>query len=86
MRSYIRHPSGIPVEIELCPAGSCRDAISSRLCDVGLGGISFAVPARMHIGMLVRVYIPLAEPPFEAFGRVSRVDCEAGQCVVGVSF
>lgn len=86
MRSYIRHPSEIPVEIELCPAGTCRQPVDSRLRDVGMGGISFVMQTEVCIGMLVRVRIPVVDPCFEALGRVTRVDCEAGRCVVAVGF
>jgi len=86
VRSYIRHPSEIPVEIELCPAGTCRQAVDSRLRDVGIGGISFVMQTGVRIGTLVRVRIPVVDPCFEALGRVTHVDREAGRFVVGVGF
>jgi len=80
MRAYIRHPSDVP--IEFVPL-SDSPIIKSVVQDVSMGGLSFSSTERLSVGAVVRVRIPIVEPPFEAEAKVAwclaRPDCfEAG--------
>lgn len=81
-RRYIRHPSGIPIEVVIDQgAGS-----STPLKDVGLGGLCFQSARPLDRGVSVRVRIPHVRPPFEAWVRVCWC-CPAGDAhLVGAIF
>lgn len=62
MRKYIRHPSDIPVEINVRSA----DLADRNLLDVSEGGVAFASTERLAIGTEVSVCIRTVRPPFRA--------------------
>lgn len=66
-RSYMRHPSGIPIEIT---AATGADAGRRRLRDVGLGGLACESAQPLPPGAMVSVRIPIVFPPFETRARV----------------
>lgn len=67
MRSYIRHPSDVP--IELLPADQLSDN-SSRIKDVSIGGLSLKSDMALKLGTLIKIKIPLVEPTFETVAVV----------------
>ena len=80
MRAYIRHPSDMPIEFLPMPDRTPEQALAQ---DISLGGLSFSSKTRLVVGAMVKVRIPIVEPPFEAEAKViwclSRPDCyEAG--------
>ena len=83
MRSYIRHPSDIPIEFS-------RERVSpvetEQLQDISCGGLSFTAHASIEPDVLIRVRIPYVEPAFEARCRVSWCRWTQGQYLIGVEF
>lgn len=83
MRSYIRHPTDVP--IELSPSDRMHDD-HSRIKDVSVGGLSLRSDIALELKSLIKIRIPLVEPPFETHGKV--VWCKKNQhdYEVGVKF
>lgn len=83
MRSYIRHPSDIPIEF-------CREPISAlethSLRDVSRGGLSFLSDTPLELGTVIRVRISSVEPAFEAPCSVSWCRRHEEHYLVGVKF
>jgi hypothetical protein len=82
MRSYIRHPTDIPIEIlldhEICKRESLRN--------VSRGGLCFQYPEAAPVGSNILVRIALTTPPFEACCRVSWCQADGSRWQVGVEF
>lgn len=68
MREYIRHPSDIPVELEVERPHLNR---TQHLKNVSVGGLSFCSGERLEPDAIVRIRIPLVDPAFQAKGRVA---------------
>jgi hypothetical protein len=83
MRSFIRHPTDIPIEVITDPNEMMTD---QPLSNVSLGGLAVRSDASLELGTLVRVRVSLVKPPFEAAGRV--VWCREGEkgYDVGIEF
>ncbi len=83
MRSYIRHPTDVP--IELSPAGRlCEE--HSRIKDVSVGGLSLKSDTALEIKTLIKIRIPLVEPPFETHGEVVWCKKTTRAYEIGVQF
>lgn len=67
MRAYIRHPADVPIEFSQV---SEQDGELSQAQDISLGGLSFSSSQRLRVGSLVKIRIPVVNPPFEAEARV----------------
>jgi len=83
MRTFIRHPSDVPIEIKI--EGSSEEE-RRDLNNVGEGGLSFRTTIPLEEGSLIRVCIPLVKPPFEAKGRVVWCRKEDERYDVGIEF
>jgi hypothetical protein len=83
MRSYIRHPSDIPIEVEHEPVSSTE---TRKLHDVSCGGLSFSVTEAIEPETIIRVQITCVEPPFEAPCRVTWCRPVHDQYLIGVEF
>ncbi len=83
MRSYIRHPTNVP--IELSPADYVTD---EDLCvhNVSIGGLSLKSGIKLKLQTLIKIKIPLVEPPFETVGQVVWCRGSSGDYEVGVQF
>ena len=84
MRSFIRHPSDIPIEYQMDSGGTG----SSHEClhDIGHGGLSFSSSCELPVGAPITIRISHLQPAFEVEGRVAWCQWEAGVFSVGVSF
>lgn len=82
MRSFIRHPTDIPIEIRL-EDQSCKQ---QPLCNVSSGGLCFQYPEAPPVGGVFIVRIALTAPPFEACCRVVWCQADVGSWQVGVEF
>lgn len=83
MRTYIRHPADIPVQIEY----TARNHNGARhISNVSYGGLAFESEYHMTPGAEIRICIDVVEPPFEAEGIVSYCRREQGRYQVGVEF
>lgn len=67
VRKYIRHPSDIPIEVELVES---IDHKTENLLNVSLGGLSFHSKTRLNMGTLLKIKISFVEPKFETFATV----------------
>lgn len=83
MRTYIRHPADIPVQIEV---KSQPALIQRRIRDVSYGGLAFESDAYIEPGVQIRIGIDVVEPRFEADGIVTHCRQKPGHYVVGVEF
>jgi hypothetical protein len=68
MRKYIRHPSDIPIELNI---ENVSDEQREFLNNVSLGGLSFHSKVKLDIGSIVSISIPVIQPSFKAKGRVA---------------
>lgn len=82
MRSFIRHPTDIPIEIRL-EDQSCQH---EPLRNVSRGGLCFLHPQAAPVGSNVVVRIALTAPPFEAACRVTWCQADGNAWQVGVEF
>ena len=84
MRSYIRHPSDIPIEYQV----DTRDSGLSqeRLNDIGKGGLSFFSARKLSPGTRISIRISSVQPSFEAGAQVVWCQAEGAGFVIGVAF
>jgi len=82
MRSFIRHPTDIPIEIRLGDQG-CK---LEPLRNVSGGGLCFQYPEAVPLDSVVVVRIALTSPPFEACCRVAWCQADVGAWQVGIEF
>jgi c-di-GMP-binding flagellar brake protein YcgR len=65
-RRFIRHPTGIPVEIR----GAANAVTRERVRDLSVGGLSFHADAALTLGSVINLRIATVEPAFETQARV----------------
>jgi len=82
MRSFIRHPTGIPIEISL----EVQSNKSEQLRNVSRGGLCFIYPEATPVGSQIIVRIALTSPPFEARCQVTWCQADGNAWQVGVEF
>ena len=73
MRRFIRHPSGIPIEIRVAgvaDAAQPADAGAPHALNVSQGGIALRFFHDLPVGSLVLLRIPSVRPVFESTARV----------------
>ena len=83
MRSFIRHPSDIPIDFQL------EDVVeqgSDYLKNVSHGGLAFNSRSELPVGTVIRIKIPLVKPVFEAIGRVTWCRPDANYFEIGIEF
>ena len=84
MRSYIRHPSDIPIEYQADIGGS--RITEEHLNNISQGGLSFNSDRELDNGTMITIRINYVEPHFEVKGQVAWCHPENGYYVVGVCF
>lgn len=67
-RSFIRHPSDIPIQVN---GGPELGTAPGRAQNVSLGGLAIEVEWCLEPGRIVELRIPSTDPPFESRGRVA---------------
>ena len=82
MRSFIRHPTDIPIEVRFEDQACDREPLRN----VSRGGVCFQYPKAIALGSIILVRIALTVPPFEACCRVSWCQADIGSWQVGVEF
>jgi len=83
MRSFIRHPSSIPIDFqleELVTNGS------DYLKNVSHGGLAFHSTVKLEAGTTIRINIPLVSPVFQAIGKVTWCHPLHGTFEIGIQF
>ncbi len=83
MRSFIRHPSDIPIE---CQVEKAQAESKQQLKNVSFGGLAFTAAKPVEIGAEIKVRIPGVEPAFEVVGQVAWCRQESDLYMVGVQF
>ncbi len=83
MRTFIRHPADIPVQIEIT---SLPEHKQRRIRDVSYGGLAYLSDDFVESGTQIRIRIDVVDPCFEAEGIVTHCRQKSGQYLVGVEF
>jgi hypothetical protein len=83
MRTYIRHPSDIPIEVVTDPAPEDRER---TLNDVSFGGLSFSSKRWIPHDTVLVLRIPLIMPSFEVRSRVVWCRRDGDMHRIGVTF
>ncbi|MFV1984876.1 MAG: PilZ domain-containing protein [Thiohalomonadales bacterium] len=83
MRSYIRHPSDIPLEYKL---DSIDDSAILNLNNVSYGGVSFNSEAPINVGSIIELKILFVQPEFVSKCQVSWCQMESEYYVIGAMF
>lgn len=83
MRTFIRHPSDIPIEVH--PEDAVEQT-EQHLNNVSAGGLSFKSQMPFEDGRVLRIRIMIVKPAFEAKGKVVWCRKEDETFEVGVEF
>ncbi len=83
MRSYIRHPSDIPLEYKL---ESVADSATLNLNNVSYGGVSFNSEHAIKEGSIIELKILFVQPEFVSKCQVSWCQMEGDIYVIGAMF
>lgn len=83
MRTYIRHPADVPVQIETRTQAANQQR---QISNVSYGGLAFESDSQIDPGTQIRICIEVVEPRFEAEAIVSYCRQKAGLYLVGVEF
>ena len=84
LRSYIRHPSDIPISIDSIDSQARQ--LRQQLSNVSQGGLAFESTNSMEAGSIIRLRISLVQPEFIMEGVVTHCDKEEDHYIIGVKF
>ncbi len=84
MRSYIRHPSDIPIQVDNTSTEVTNHA--QMLNNISHGGLSFTSVSPVQVGLTIKLKIDTVTPVFEAQGLVTHCSLEDGHYVIGIEF
>ena len=82
MRSFIRHPSDIPIAIQQ----QHGDTVPLHLSNISHGGLALISDTPYRRDTILRVEIDLVEPAFTAQVRVAWCHSNGSQYSIGVTF
>jgi Tfp pilus assembly protein PilZ len=82
-RSFIRHPSDIPIDFQL---EELLTEGTDYLKNISHGGLAFCSKIKLKPGAIIRVKIPLVKPVFQAIGKVTWCKPENEQYEIGIQF
>jgi hypothetical protein len=83
MRTFIRHPSDIPIEVH---SENVTLEKNESLENVSLGGVCFRADSPMQEDSVIKVKIAFVKPVFEAKGKVVWCKKENDYYDIGVEF
>jgi PilZ domain len=83
MRSFIRHPSSVPIDFQL--EELVTDG-SEYLKNVSQGGLAFHSTRTLEPGTTIRIKIPLVSPVFQAIGKVTWCHPLDNDFEIGIQF
>ncbi len=66
MRSYIRHPTNIPIQVST----SEYDASHVRARNLSAGGLCFTTMEQVRVGARVDFWIPVVQPEYQGSGVI----------------
>jgi len=84
MRRFIRHPSQIPIDVNVIDQQ--LETCESSMVNVGAGGLCFSSNKALKKGNNVHISIPVELSPFEVVGQVAWCQEHNDRYIVGVSF
>ena len=84
MRSYIRHPSDIPIHVQVASLSS--QTAAQRLTNISHGGLAFESPEPIASGTVIQMNIDVVEPSFVAQGIVTHCHEEEDHFIIGLEF
>jgi len=84
MRSYIRHPSDIPIQVSASSSKSTHRA--QILNNISHGGLSFMTPASVQEGACIHLKIDSVKPVFETDGLVTNCRKIDKGFMIGIEF
>jgi c-di-GMP-binding flagellar brake protein YcgR len=84
MRKFIRHPTQVPIDIEVDETG--LDNIDSTLLDISAGGLAFRVPRALSVGTKLTISLPDLWPDYHARGYVVWCHEFSGNYEAGIQF
>jgi hypothetical protein len=84
MRSYIRHPSDIPIHVQVATISS--QLANQRLTNVSHGGLAFESEVPIESGTVIQMNIDVVDPGFEAQGVVTHCHEEEDHYIIGLEF
>ena len=82
-RKYIRHPSGIPIDVQLEEVAAGQREF---LKNISFGGLCFRSAVPLDRGRVITIKIPLVRPVFQAKGFVAWCSRNGEFYDVGVEF
>lgn len=82
-RRFIRHTTGVPIEVRAVEGGAGR---REQGVNVSVGGLSFTSDTPIPLGSTIQIRITEVDPPFEAQARVVWLSPEEDHYCVGVEF
>ena len=83
MRKFIRHPTGIPIEVKV--RGQMAPS-AHKTVNLGVGGLAFRCDRDFSQGEVVEICIPFVQPPFGAEARVAWCKPHGSGFELGVEF
>jgi len=84
MRSYIRHPSDIPIRVTATETELIHHP--QILNNISHGGLSFTAKKPVKEGMCIHLKIDSVDPAFEADGLVTYCSQEEDAFMIGIEF
>jgi PilZ domain len=66
MRTYIRHPTSIPIQV--CAAG--QNESQSKVRNLSTGGLSFVTDQPVKVGTVIEFDIPVTKPDYHGRGVI----------------
>lgn len=83
MRTFIRHPSDVPLEVE---SENVAQRTEEHISNVSVGGVAFKSNTPLPENTVIKLRIPLVRPTFEARARIVWCRPEEQHYDIGAEF
>lgn len=84
MRQFVRHPTQVPIDIDVDE--SELERIDTNLLDISAGGLAFRVPHCLSLGARLTISLPEIWPDYHAQGYVVWCNEVGDQFEAGIKF
>ena len=84
MRNFVRHPTHVPIDIEVGEADLTH--FNSTMYDISGGGLAFSVPRALPVGTRLTISLPDLWPEYQAQGHVVWCREFCGNYEAGIQF
>lgn len=85
MRHFVRHPTDVPINIQVATLQAQSES-DCCMTTVSQGGLSCEVVHRVKVGCKVDVAIPSVSPPYNGSGEVMWCRCKGDHFEIGICF